>query len=611
MWWRRRHSCIGSLALFLLAAAPACGDGGNDDDDDDGGEGGEVATGGTTSGGTGGKGGSGGSAATGGTTATGGTVGSGGSVGGSLGSGGSAARGGTGTGGTSASGGSAGRPSGPLPDLFFDEFYAEDYARETEDGSEDGVYVEFAVANQGEAAAPQPHRFSLVISKDETLGNGDDIEIYSEDIAVVIPPPTTLETFGIVNYGFVAIAEAVEDGTYYVGALIDRDAQVVESDETNNVSHTNTIFVGVEDHDIAVTALAFDPAELVANGELELSVDVTAVGNLPVDPVPLNVVLSTDATLDDEDVVACSGETGEVLDVGEEATIPVTCVIPRVRGAYYVGVVLDPAATLAELDRENNVLFTDEAITVDAPDVDLTVTAVSAADTELAWQDAMEVSAELENSGTDAAGALQVGFYLSADASFDEEDDTLLCRAAVTELAAGGTAVATRTCDLPPSAAGDLRLIARVDDADVVFELDETNNTLAAAATLTVEPPDADIAYDLHNIVSTGALNAGATFMVTLALENPGSEAVSAFDVAYYFSTDATITDSDDLACVVRLNGIPASSAAEFTFGCEVPELAAGQYYTGVVLDPENEFPETNESNNRGVDQSARTVTEE
>jgi hypothetical protein len=49
-------------------------------------------------------------------------------------------------------------------------------------------------------------------------------------------------------------------------------------------------------------------------------------------------------------------------------------------------------------------------------------------------------------------------------------------------------------------------------------------------------------------------------------------------------------------------------SGTEFQFDCDVPNVAAGWYYTGVIIDPGNDVPETDVTNNSGSDVNPRLV---
>jgi hypothetical protein len=600
MVWCRDSFRVRFLAcsLFGIICAAGCGGESSDDDDEHAGASGEGATagssagtGGASRGGSSATGGTGGRAGAGGTSATGGSMSSGGSAG------------------SNATGGSAGRPSQMLSDLYFFRLAAENAVGEDE---EDGAYIELAIANQGEAPAPQPHRLSLVLSKDDEVGNDDDIEVYEQIIDQVIPASDQLETPGLALDGFLGIDEEIEDGFYYVGGIIDADEQVDESNEENNFRLSSRIFVGREDFGVEASGISVPAGPVAAGSEITVAVNIRANGNLPVDSVDFDIVLSEDDELDSEDVEICAGST-DTIELGEEITMETShCEIPRVRGAYYIGVRLDPEDLLQESNEADNLRFLADPIMIGGPDVDLSVVGFSEGDLELDWQGDLDVTVQIENGGSEAAGTLQLAVYVSEDSEFDE-NDVQVCLRAFPGVAAGAEADVLVQCHLPPAAAGEMRLLAVVDSADAIFETDESNNVGVAEGTLSIASPDLDLVYALHNVTTAAPLRSGDMFGISLQVQNTGGDAIPGFEVDVYFSTDDTITPDDELACSDRfVDPVPGSTLANVTFSCEVPEsLAAGDYYLGVLLDPNQLLPETNEGNNRGVDQNARPVAAE
>src|SRR5690606_19293246 len=136
--------------------------------------------------------------------------------------------------------------------------------------------------------------------------------------------------------------------------------------------------------------------------------------------------------------------------------------------------------------------------------------------------------------------------------------------------------------------------------ADAINELDEGNNTSPAVA-ITVSP---QVLSDL-DITSTPALKivwaaAGGSYNLTYNVTNHGTTGTTpATHAGLYRSTDNTITTADRLVAVdtVANLGAGASSAEGGTF--VLPgDVAAGNYYIGVIADYDKAIAETDETNN-------------
>jgi subtilase family serine protease len=85
---------------------------------------------------------------------------------------------------------------------------------------------------------------------------------------------------------------------------------------------------------------------------------------------------------------------------------------------------------------------------------------------------------------------------------------------------------------------------------------------------------------------------------VSLTVGNTGTDDAPAFDVAFYLSTDETISTSDDVLCTTRRATLVAGTAETFGLACTVPVVDDGMYYVGAIVDPADELPETSETNN-------------
>lgn len=93
----------------------------------------------------------------------------------------------------------------------------------------------------------------------------------------------------------------------------------------------------------------------------------------------------------------------------------------------------------------------------------------------------------------------------------------------------------------------------------------------------------------------------GVPLDVDVTVQNIGTQPSGAFDVAVYFSTDATIDATDTLIDSLSFSSVAAMSSAMMTASSTVPTVAPGFYTVGAIIDSGNAVTETIESNNTAV----------
>ena len=112
-----------------------------------------------------------------------------------------------------------------------------------------------------------------------------------------------------------------------------------------------------------------------------------------------------------------------------------------------------------------------------APAPDLTISDTSWTPTSPVETDSVTLKATVKNTGTAASDATNVNFYLSGQK---------VGTASVGALAAGASS--TVTASIGTRTAGTYQLVAKVDEADTVLELNESNNSYTNPTSLVVAP---------------------------------------------------------------------------------------------------------------------------
>ncbi len=103
-------------------------------------------------------------------------------------------------------------------------------------------------------------------------------------------------------------------------------------------------------------------------------------------------------------------------------------------------------------------------------------------------------------------------------------------------------------------------------------------------------------------------LYAGDSFDVDFEVLNSGSQSVSTFDVEFYISTDSTIESSDYSLGSYSISDLTGnSSTGPIITNLNLPQSdepfwsGAGEYYIGMIVDPDNTISETSEENNANL----------
>ncbi len=125
-----------------------------------------------------------------------------------------------------------------------------------------------------------------------------------------------------------------------------------------------------------------------------------------------------------------------------------------------------------------------------------------------------------------------------------------------------------------------------------------------ASAQLNVIHQDAAIS-GLTSSAST--LYKGTTVRLTATLRNDGSNAMIGLGANYYLSTDNVITAGDYRIGSGSVD-LEANTSKKLSVTSAALYLAPGDYYFGVIVDPDNSFAETNEDNNLAVSSTVITI---
>ncbi|HEX8329206.1 MAG TPA: CARDB domain-containing protein [Hymenobacter sp.] len=198
------------------------------------------------------------------------------------------------------------------------------------------------------------------------------------------------------------------------------------------------------------------------------------------------------------------------------------------------------------------------------------------------------------------AGAIannsSVGYYLSADAVLDGNDQ-LLGNSTGFPLPAGQSSSRFANFTMPAGTApGNYYVLFVVDYLNQVSESNKANNV--ASVNMTVTPPSIDLTIQQAS-VNPQNVTAGSPLTMNCNIANQGNATATSSSVGFYFSTNATLDAADQLL-TSQYGGqlTPSFPATRNGTAAVPPGLTPGTYYILFVADFQNQVGETNENNN-------------
>jgi hypothetical protein len=372
-------------------------------------------------------------------------------------------------------------------------------------------------------------------------------------------------------------------------------------------SNTVNVTVQAAAADLAITNLTTTTSSTVG-GTLQVSMTVVNQGTAAAGAFRVAFYLSTDATITTSDVSTgqgCNYPSGLPSGGSNTCTGPVSIPSTVAPGTYFLGAIADDLGVVSETNENNNTRSAGPVTIAPTPDVDLTVTALTAPANIMVGA-TFPVSMTVVNQGTAPAGAFRVAFYFSTDATITTADEGIALCDYPAGLAGGATHVCNTTLHVPNTQPpGTYFLGAIADDQGVIAERNETNNTRATGA-ITIAPAPVDLTVTSFIVSSTnGVLGGTLPFSVTVA--NSGSAAAGSFRLGFYYSTDAVVTTADTFSGTIcdYPNGLAEERSDTCSGQLRVPTtLAPGTYFVGAIADDLGRITEINENNNTRVSQA-------
>ena len=439
-----------------------------------------------------------------------------------------------------------------------------------------GATLSVSDTTKNQGGGPAPASVTQFFFSTNTVLDGTDTLLGSRSVPPLAASATSTATTSL------TIPPGTTAGNYYILARSDGEGLVPETNEANN---TRSVFVAIG-ADLAVTALVA-PAEASAGATIAVTDTTKNQGGGAGGASLTQFFLSANAVLDGTDI-PLGARSVPALGPGATSALATSLTLPpnMAAGTYYILALADGGAVVPETNESNNTRAAVVALGADLVVTTLTVPAAAGAGGPIA------VSDTTKNQGGGATGASVTRFYLSQNAVLDASD-VLLGDRAVPPLAVDASSSGSSSFVLPQDlVAGNYYVLARADDAGVVPETNEANNTRTA---LVVIGPDLVVTA----LTAPASAGAGGTIAVSDTTKNQGAGGASASRTSFYLSVNAAFDAQDVLLGSRDVPALAATVSSTASTNLTLPaNTVAGGYYILARADDAGGVPETSEANN-------------
>ncbi|MCP4713239.1 MAG: hypothetical protein GY869_31800, partial [Planctomycetes bacterium] len=454
--------------------------------------------------------------------------------------------------------------------------------------------------------------FDIVLSQDDVL-DGSDVILDSILVSSLAASGASANDISV------TLPASGADGQNYLFMVVDPANTVTEFDENNNM-WMMPVEIGSGDPPpgggIDLEVAEFSPGAGPFNwgDALDIVADVRNAGDTASGAFSFDIVLSEDNILDGSDVIL---DTISVTNVTADEIIThdvaVTLPASGTDGQKYLIMVIDPSNAVTESVEDNNDWITMIDIGSGDPPpgggIDLEVEEFNLNGTgPFGWGDALDLAADVRNSGDTDSGAFSFNIVLSEDDIVDGSD-VVLDTISVTNVAAGQIGANDISVTLPASGTdGQKYLIMAIDPTGSVTEIVEDNNDWIMPIQIgSGDPPPTggiDLVADDEEFLPPIDLVWGEQYDLPVDVFNDGDTEAGAFTITVVLSVDANYDGGDFVLANVPVTGIAPYGESINDVIVTLPDagtFANGTYNIIYFADSAEIIEETNETNNLAV----------
>lgn len=442
--------------------------------------------------------------------------------------------------------------------------------------SGENVTVTFVVRNQGTANAGATTS-GIFLSADNVIDATDT------QLTVVATPAINANAATPNLTTTVTIPAGTPAGARFIGVIADLGQTLTGENRTNNTAST-ALTINAPRPDLAVGAFTLSTSNGAPGGQVTINLTVLNQGRAAAPASVTEIRLLTTPTVGQTGVLLNSTNLGPIAP-NLSIPLPITVTIPTTvpPGNYFIGVILDAAATVDDADRTNNTSSSPFQVVAAASVI---VDALSVAPTSVDPGGNVTVTFSIRNQGGSPTPSLNHDVVFSNTATIDRTTPLLVSRQ-TGPIAPGAAQQVVVTVTVPQNAAPGNRFIGVIaDSGNVLASTNSTRTTplaitdrIAPTATL-VRPNGAEIipAGRPFAIQWTAADNVGVAFQ-ELRLSTDGGTSfgtviatnIAPGTVTFNWTPPGTLnTTTGRVQLIVRDaagNETTTASAANFTVG--------------------------------------------
>lgn len=400
---------------------------------------------------------------------------------------------------------------------------------------------------------------------------------------------------------------AAPDGDYYFGAIVDPDNLIVETNESDNTRSSTYADVQKrsEDYDLVIRNINLTDYSLPT---LAYSFEVANLGSagvLATGAVPIKGYLSTDTQITTNDFLIQLALNTQPLGPNQSNTISYQSSVEYLAdGYYYLGIIADPSNTIIETNEENNAAYLAEPkVEQNMNAFDITVSSVSiqsVTDDKIYFQCTVT---NLGSRGILPLNSFRITGVMSVDQNYTFSDFVVGGWQNSMALGPGEGFTITTWANTSAIQDGDYYFGIVADPENVITETNENNNHMLVSNPMVQIRHAPGSNYELNAVSITVSDYVYPKIGVRYRIRNDGTSGtipVDAFQTCIYLSSDANISTSDFQISETR-NADEYPPGREGLFNLEVvvpPGLPNGDYYIGLIIDPNQSFADNNRGNN-------------
>lgn len=464
------------------------------------------------------------------------------------------------------------------------------------------ISFEWIVSNTGNSAT---NAASWV---DRAYLSLDDVIDATDVVLGTVQNASYLNTGESYRSSLTAVLPQGINASYRIIVRTDQNNQVNEgTNEGDNTRASSVVQVNLTPPPDLVVTVVTAPAQAFSGQILTVNWTVRNQGTGPTRVANWSdrvYVSFNDAVFDISDpILGSRGRAGE-LSAGESYSTSLEVTLPiGVSGPARFIVQTDVFSQVFEhVFESNNVLV--QATTTNVlltPPPDLAVVSISSLPDAAAGQP-FTISFTVSNDGATATPNTQWSdsLYLSSDQTLSTSTDLLLgTRSRNGILDVGQSETRTYTFTLPNTLAGNFYIIVHSDSQNQVFEVDNANNIVTSATTVSVVIAPPDLQVTAANIV--GAAFAGRDVQLSYSVRNFGVNPtpVAVWSDAFYLSEDLSIDAGDALLTTISRSGpLNPGQTESRQVTLRLPSDRFGARYIIVLTDSGNAVFELDQANN-------------